>query len=102
MPELQAVKKLHPHNAQVKKASKIVIIAERLKGQAAVTETSLTDTAWLAEDNKFTQDQDGLQVLGEMKVQVSSQFWGWMESVRSFKIQYHVSTAEKTLLSHLH
>lgn len=102
MPELQAVKKLHPHNAQVKKASKIVIIAERLKGQAAVTETSLTDTAWVAEDNKFTQDQDGLQVLGEMKVQLSSQFWGCMESVRSFKIQYHVSTAEKTLLSHLH
>ncbi|EOB05549.1 hypothetical protein Anapl_04520 [Anas platyrhynchos] len=67
MLELQAVKKLHPHNAQVKKASKIVIIAERLNAQAAVTETSLTDTAWVAEDNKFTQDQDGLQVLGEMK-----------------------------------
>lgn len=43
-----------------------------MKVQAAVTETSLADTTREVEEARLAQDQERLQVVGEIKVQFFS------------------------------
>jgi len=56
---------------QVKKARKILIVVER----AGCGHRDLTDTVQKAEEDGLAQDQERIQVVGEIEVQFSSSFW---------------------------